>query len=178
MLLHLARYMAKPINRMQFLRGDFNGEVAFRPPWAVAEQAFSETCDRCDKCIEACFSDVLKRGAGGFPEVNFSKAGCDFCGDCASACPTRAINKTDSNSETPWYQYASVKTSCLSENGVVCRSCGEACDVKAIRFKLVVGGSAMLEMDPAQCNGCGECISVCPVGAIEMKHFEEELATN
>ena len=67
-----------------------------------------------------------------------------------------------------------MKSNCLSENSVVCRSCGEACDVGAIRFKLVVGGSALLEMNTTQCNGCGECISVCPVGAIEMKHFETD----
>lgn len=158
---------------MQFLRGDFKGEVAQRPPWSISEDLFTTTCDRCDKCIKACPPRILKRGASGFPEMNFSKAGCDFCQACAQNCPTKAIHLTPSNQDTPWQLAATFKNNCLSENGVVCRSCGDVCETRAIRFKLVVGGAAMIEMNSLQCNGCGECVSLCPVGAIEMKAVDQ-----
>lgn len=167
--------MAKQLNRMQFLRGDFNGEVAFRPPWAIEEAEFTEACDRCDKCIEVCHAKIIKRGTGGFPETDFSKAGCDFCEACVQACPTPALQINEQNQERPWNQVATFKDNCLSENGVVCRSCGDVCEARAIKFKMVVGGSSMLIMNPDECTGCGECISFCPIHAIEMKHIPSEL---
>ncbi|MCW9012156.1 MAG: ferredoxin-type protein NapF [Gammaproteobacteria bacterium] len=164
--------MAKRINRMQFLRGDFEGEGAFRPPWAIAENTFTDICDRCDQCLKACPLNIIKPGIAGFPEIDFSRGGCDFCESCAQACPTQALHITDSNIEMPWQHIANVKTSCLSENGVVCRCCGDVCEMHAIRFKLVVGGSALIDLNTEECNGCGECVSVCPVQAIEMQHVQ------
>ena len=119
--------MTKQLNRMQFLRGDFKAEVVFRPPWAVEESLFTDACDRCDKCIKACPANILKRGTAGFPEVEFSKGGCDFCQACVDICPTQALLIKESNQQRPWNQVATFKDDCLSENGVVCRSCGDVC---------------------------------------------------
>ncbi len=164
--------MAKQLNRMQFLHGDFKAEAAFRPPWAIEESLFTDACDRCDKCINACPSKILQRGSAGFPEVNYSKGGCDFCQVCVDICPTQALLINQSNKRQPWNQVATFKNNCLSENGVVCRSCGDVCESRAIKFKMTVGGSATVEMNPDECNGCGECISFCPIGAIEMKKLQ------
>lgn len=167
--------MAKQLNRMQFLRGDFTAEGAFRPPWAVAENAFIESCDRCDACIKACPPKIIKRGQAGFPEISFTKTGCDFCEACVRACKSEALQITSDNHYQPWQQIAKFKRNCLSENGVICRSCGDVCEGRAIKFKMIVGGSALVQMDSSSCNGCGECVSVCPVQAIEMKHIKAEI---
>jgi ferredoxin-type protein NapF len=164
--------MATQPNRMQFLRGDFSAEGAFRPPWAIMEQAFTDTCDRCDACIKACPPKLLQRGNAGFPEISFQRNGCDFCEACARSCPTQALHITTENHYQPWQLVAKFKRNCLSENGVVCRSCGDVCEGRAIKFKMIVGGSALVQMDASLCNGCGECVSVCPVQAIEMKHIK------
>ncbi len=169
--------MATRLNRMQFLRGDFKGEAALRPPWAIAEDVFVDTCDRCDRCIKACPSNILFRGGAGFPEVNFSQAGCDFCQACVEHCPTQALSLDQSDYEAPWSYVAHVKDNCLSERGVVCRSCGDVCETRTIKFKLVVGGSALLELNTADCNGCGECVSICPVNAIEIKPIDNRAET-
>ena len=168
--------MAERLNRAQFLRGDFSAEGAFRPPWAVAEYPFTELCDRCDACIKACPSNLLKRGTAGYPEIEFHKNGCDFCEACARSCPTSAIHISAENHFQPWQLIAKFKHNCLSENGVVCRSCGDLCESRAIKFNMVVGGSALLKLDTSLCNGCGECVSVCPVQAIEIKHINTEEA--
>lgn len=42
-----------------------------RPPWSGDESHFLTHCTRCDACINACENNVLQRGAGGYPSVNF-----------------------------------------------------------------------------------------------------------
>lgn len=154
------------INRLQFLRGQFKGESPLRPPWAIAESLFTEQCERCDACVSVCHSKIIKRGASGFPEMDFSRHGCDFCRACVQSCPSGALNKT---AESPWSVQASFKSHCLAERGVTCRSCADVCEHRAIRFRLVVGGRAHIEFDSQACTGCGECVALCPVHAIEMK---------
>jgi ferredoxin-type protein NapF len=159
---------------MQFLRGDFTAEEVFRPPWAVAEKAFVELCERCDACIKACPNNIIKRGSAGFPQINFQAGGCSFCTACVTSCSTQALHISGENLNEPWHQVAKFKASCLSENGVVCRCCGDVCESRAIKFKMVVGGSALLQIDASLCNGCGECVSVCPVQAVAMEGIKVE----
>ena len=162
------------MNRLQFLRGNYKSEPSLRPPWSQVEDVFVDVCDRCDKCITACHNAVIKRGSAGFPEMNFASAGCDFCEACVEACPTQAIQLTDVNRLQPWIYKASINNTCFSERGIVCRSCGEVCEMRAIRFKLAVGGVAHIEFNTQDCNGCGECVSVCPANAIAIKYVEQK----
>ncbi len=82
------------ITRMQLLRGDIKGEKKpFRPPWSIPEQYFVDYCTRCDKCIEVCFDDLIIKGRGGYPQMDFKQGGCDFCEDCLNVCETNALKK-------------------------------------------------------------------------------------
>lgn len=42
-----------------------------RPPRSGDESHFLTHCTRCDACINACENNILQRGAGGYPSVNF-----------------------------------------------------------------------------------------------------------
>jgi len=160
-----ARGLSKAIHRRQFLGGDLSGQRrAFRPPWAVEESLFIERCDRCRECLSACPEGILIIGSGGFPEVDFSRGGCTFCEECLHVCKPLALEAGDS----PWRIKAEILPNCLSLNAVVCRSCGEACEEEAIRFRLERGGVARPVIDLGQCNGCGECYGVCPVKSVRM----------
>lgn len=68
-----------------------------------------------------------------------------------------------------------IGAACLALKQVVCHSCGDACEVRAIRFKLRAGGVSVPELDTAACTGCGACRGACPVGAIAMRHTESEV---
>ena len=138
-----------------------------RPPWAIDEDTFIERCNRCGECALQCPQNIIRMASGGFPEVDFSAAGCDFCEVCVDVCEPGALKVRQT---AAFDLYAEIKDTCLSERGVICRSCGEACDSQAIRFKLVVGGAAQVSMDTDLCNGCGECISTCPADAITIQH--------
>lgn len=158
------------ISRMQFLRGRFRSEApALRPPWALEEDAFLLACERCDACLRACPTQILQPGSGRFPQVDFSKGECTFCGDCVRACPTKALDKTAlAQSSPPWAVQAQIGNACLALNHVVCRSCGEACDAQAIRFRPALGGISRPELDVGLCTGCGACFAICPTQAITM----------
>jgi len=58
---------------------------------------------------------------------------------------------------------------CLANNAVSCRSCEELCDEDAIRFRPVAGGPAVPVIIEDSCTGCGDCLGVCPVDAIDLQ---------
>ncbi len=151
--------------RLVFGRGHSSQPV--RPPWAIDENNFIEVCDRCAECVRQCPRNIIHLADGGFPELNFSHAGCDFCKVCEAVCKTNAIN---ANTFTALNLYAEINTECFSNRGVICRSCGEVCPGRAIRFQHVVGGLTQTIMNSDLCNGCGECVSICPAHAITIKH--------
>jgi len=69
---------------------------------------------------------------------------------------------------------ASISAHCLSIRGVTCRSCDDACGVRAIRFRPQLGGRSRPAIDPELCTGCGDCVPVCPVAALSI----QEAASN
>ncbi|MCB1960203.1 MAG: ferredoxin-type protein NapF [Rhodocyclaceae bacterium] len=153
--------------RRGFLRGrprDIASE--FRPPWAGDEHDFIRLCTRCDACIEACPTKLIKAGGGGYPSVDFSRAECTFCGECARVCDSGAIARRQD--AAPWGLRARFGAACIAAKGVECRICGESCEAGAVRFRPVLGGISQPEFEIERCTGCGACVAPCPVTAIAM----------
>lgn len=143
--------------------------TAQRPPWAMPEADFTSLCSRCDECVAACPTGLLKRGDGGFPEAVFTPGhapdGCTFCGDCVARCASGALNAAI---VPPWRQVAEFGEDCLARRGVVCRTCGEGCPADAIHFPPRLGGVAQPQLAAADCTGCGACLADCPTRAIRI----------
>ena len=155
------------VNRRQFLRGNFRTAPApQRPPWALAEEQFISACSRCGDCVPVCPTRIIVV-VRGFPEVDFKRGECTFCGACATACIDRALVNSDTRNQ-PWAIKARVAESCLAQHGVECRICGDHCGVAAIRFSPRLGGPPVAEIDVAACTGCGACVAPCPVNAISI----------
>lgn len=154
------------ISRRQFLRGDVAGrKPALRPPWALAEEAFLLACTRCGQCAPACPTKIIVVERG-YPVVDFSRGECTFCAACLSACETGALVRRED--QAPWRIRARIAPSCMAFGNSVCRSCGDACEALAIRFRPRVGGAAVPEVDGEKCTGCGACVAPCPVKAIAL----------
>ena len=167
--------MSSPdLNRRFFLRGKVKPPpvAVLRPPWAVNESQFIETCTRCDDCIEACPESILVRGDGGFPTVNFKQGECTFCAQCAQSCQIGAINihnvKDNFSPDNAWDLDVVFSSKCLSLNAIVCRICGDSCEPHAIRFQLKVGGVSEPKITLDDCTGCGACLAICPVDAVQI----------
>ena len=158
--------MNAQVSRMQFLQGDFKGsEAPLRPPWAITEELFTQTCTQCGECISRCPTHIIKQGRGHFPVVDFSSGECIFCEQCADICKLHALKKTD----TPWSVKATINEAvCITFQGVECRSCYDPCDDRAIKMPPRLGGISVPVLDTNNCSGCGACSSVCPVQAISM----------
>ena len=100
------------------------------------------------------------------PTVDFSRAECTFCGECVEACRPKALEKRED--VPPWRFKAQILSNCLAKANVVCRACGDACAVQAIRFSPALMAAAQPVVDGEVCTGCGACYAPCPVQAIRI----------
>ena len=157
----------RTISRAQFLRGDWGREQSIvRPPWSLPEGRFTVTCDGCGDCVDACPQNILKINGRRLAEVDFSRNACTFCGDCATTCSPGAIAGPGNNAKLPWQLIAGISPDCLAIKGTSCLRCLESCPTEAIVARPALRGKTSMEISAAACNGCGACVSDCPVGAI------------
>jgi len=154
------------ISRRQFLRGDLSGARApLRPPWALSEPRFVDACNRCGDCVTACPEKIIIV-VRGYPAIDFARAACTFCAACVDACVPQALRQTADAS--PWRIRPQIGAACVANDNIVCRSCGDACAARAIRFSPRLGSVGKPEVDDERCTGCGACIAPCPVTAIRL----------
>jgi ferredoxin len=73
--------------------------------------------------------------------------------------------------------FAQINASCLTSQGVFCRTCSEACEPDAITFTPAVGCAPIPQINEDACTGCGECVGICPANALVLKqrHKKENL---
>lgn len=154
------------VSRRQFLRGQFASRMIQRPPWALPEDDFIKACTRCLDCVPVCPTQIIVV-VRGFPEVDFTLGQCTFCGNCATLCKDGALPRADKKA-VPWSIKARIAATCLAQQDVECRACGDPCEADAIRFSPRAGGPPLPEVDAALCTGCGACVAPCPVTAITL----------
>ncbi len=142
-----------------------------RPPWSAGEDDFTRDCTRCGECIKHCPTKVLNVGEGQFPQLDFNENECDFCEVCVTVCPTNAIDKRHPKTA---HFYPKILDTCLTQNDIYCRSCGENCEPQAIQFTYIDNAIAKPQIDLDLCIQCGACVSPCPSTSIQ---FEANLIT-
>ena len=153
-------------SRRALLRGELRAQAPLRPPWALPEAAFVDTCTACHACLGACPEGVLVRGPAGYPVFSPKRGECTFCGDCEAACEPAALSRR--TSQDPWHLLPRFGEDCLTAKGVVCRSCSDACGDDAIVFPRA--RVAVPQVSADRCTGCGACVAACPTHAISLHH--------
>lgn len=139
-------------------------DAPIAPPWSDAARVMAH-CTACGACAEACPQDILAIAGGTHPVIAFTQP-CTFCGACAEACPEPVF---DTGRTPPWDAVAAVSDGCLERQGVTCRACEDVCEARALRCRPQPGGRAVMTVDAGACTGCGGCVPVCPVGAIDVR---------
>ncbi len=139
-----------------------------RPPGALAEPQFVQTCEACGKCVDACparaifLHDEPGATAGKTPVIDPDRAACVICEGllCTHVCPSGALLPL-TEPEQIRMGLAEVYTPiCSRTNGEKCVVCVELCPLgpAAIRF----AGTGPPEVLPDGCTGCGVCQLHCP----------------
>lgn len=150
--------------RALFRRLSNQSAEVLRPPWAIDEYEFVNTCTACGACRLACETNIIKLDKRNQPCVDFNEGECTFCKNCVEACENEALFYTD----TPWSTATTVNSSCLAHNHVHCQSCSDHCEQQAIHFAISTHGISKPKINSQSCNGCGACISICPQQSIEI----------
>lgn len=133
------------------------------PPWMhdLLQQGACRACPQA--CVTACGQDIIRihpdgHALAGFPWLDFSAAGCTFCGACVQACPLEHARDVPPFPGT----VRLMQSRCLAWNDVICLSCIGACLSRA----LVPDRRQRVSVVSGRCTGCGMCVSRCPVGAL------------
>lgn len=157
--------------RRGFLRGKLQTPTAqLRLPWVTQEQDFIEQCTRCNDCLTACPENILVKGDGGFPTVDFTKGECTFCQACVDVCTQPFF--VDDKSVKAWPIHLTFLDNCLAKNSVLCQSCQDVCDTEAISFSYSAGSIPQPQISQSDCTGCGACVMPCPSQAIALNLIE------
>jgi ferredoxin-type protein NapF len=61
-----------------------------------------------------------------------------------------------------------ITEACLAKRNIMCESCAEACEPRAIQFTRS-GAIKIPHLNAARCTACRECVEVCPVDAIRIE---------
>lgn len=164
-----------------------SGQRFLRPPGALAEPAFSDTCSRCGDCVKACPAQAIRidtsenadhpegdhRTAGGLPYIIARESPCVVCTDlsCMNACPTGALEKLQSRNQIQMGYATTDHSRCLrgmgyevyddpsTLEGEDCQVCVSQCPLEDEAIGIDDHGTVEIRHG---CIGCGVCEQVCP----------------
>ena len=137
-----------------------------RPPGAISEKQFLQSCSRCDECIHACPKDAIVRAPKkmGFlvyntPYIDPMRNPCVMCTDlpCISACPDKALLPVQELTDVNMGYAILDKKKCQAYGDTFCQQCVIDCPVPGaitqINDKPII--------DKNICTGCGVCMRSC-----------------
>lgn len=148
-----------------------------RPPGALAEKEFVQTCITCQECIRICPSLALRPAlfeggltSIGTPILSSRQGACSYITGCpqlcAQVCPVGAIRSIPLSEMKTGIARVDHRACLAWDQGEKCLVCVEAClsdAAKSINGRVIV--------DTEKCIGCGRCESGCPVPGSAIKVY-------
>ena len=139
----------------------------FRPPGALPEAAFLETCHRCGNCVKNCPAnaifplETLQPDLANTPYIDPEEQPCVLCDSlaCMYVCPSGALQPVYAEDIKIGIAVFSADT-CLRTKDVDCTYCVDTCPIGADAIHFTSEG--IVEVLDGGCTGCGVCQYACP----------------
>ena len=139
--------------------------IWLRPPGALNEPKFQETCSRCGNCVRVCPAQCIKidstgKLGDGAPYIDPDEMPCIVCDGlvCMRSCPTEALVPTALgllNMGTAMWN----EQTCVRSKGEDCKICVDQCPIGEVAIELIDNRIAVRDRG---CTGCGVCQHHCP----------------
>ena len=138
-----------------------------RPPGALPEAEFLETCHRCGNCIKNCPANAIlplrnrQPAIANTPYIEPDEQPCVICDSlaCMYVCPSGALKPVYAEDIRIGLAVFNVQT-CLRTKEVACTYCIDTCPIGADAIQLTTKG--VVEVLASGCTGCGVCQYACP----------------
>ena len=148
-----------------------------RPPGALPEARFLQTCIACQECVRICPSKALRPAlleggvtSIGTPILAPRQGACSFITGCpqlcTQACPVGAIRPIAVADMKVGIARVDHKACLAWDQGEKCLVCVEAClsdAAKSINGRIII--------DAQKCTGCGRCESGCPIAGSAIRIY-------
>jgi len=138
-----------------------------RPPYNEDNSLFHKSCPTCEDtpCVTICEEEIIKLDDDKVPYISFDESGCTFCQECAKACPNEVLVLGEVVVNQINAKVSIDIGTCLAWSDVMCSSCLDSCDERAIEFLGVFRPTVNMN----KCTACGFCYGVCPVYSVKFK---------
>ncbi len=139
-----------------------------RPPGALPETQFLDTCYRCGNCVDVCPAKAIRTTAGeatdlrGTPYIDPDLSACVVCEElaCMKTCPSGALKRVSSGREIRMGLARLNWGLCVRSHGESCSLCMDKCPIGREAIDLSDGGE--ITVHASGCTGCGTCQFYCP----------------
>jgi MauM/NapG family ferredoxin protein len=146
---------------------DDPNRVILRPPGALPEPEFLETCHRCGNCVKNCPANAIfplqstQPDIANTPYIDPEEQPCVICDSlaCMYVCPSGALQTVYAEDIKIGLAVFSAET-CLRTKDVDCTYCVDTCPIGEDAIHLTADG--VVEVIDAGCTGCGVCQYACP----------------
>ncbi len=151
-------------------------DTLLRPPGAVPEDRFAGLCIRCNNCVHACPSKIIRPDTGheaglagfGAPIIRFEsdyQYCLETCNACTQVCPTGALVPLSLQQKNKYVIGEALVDNnvCLTALGKKeCNACEHACPYDAVHITWDEQQYNAYPVVNDKCTGCGACEVVCP----------------
>ncbi len=141
--------------------------TVLRPPGALPENEFLDTCYRCGNCVEVCPATAIRTinsddpEMAGTPYIDPDLAACVVCDElaCMKSCPSGALKLVKAPLEISMGRSKVNYSTCLRSHQQDCTVCLDKCPLAEQAIALDEKGKIQVQQG---CVGCGTCQFYCP----------------
>ncbi len=142
--------------------------AVLRPPGALPEKEFLDTCYRCGNCVDVCPARAIRTmsaeeaDGAGMPYIDPDLAACVVCDElaCMKACPSGALRLVADPGDIHIGLAHVDQDVCVRKRGEDCTLCLDKCPVGTDAIGINKRG--VVQVEPDGCVGCGVCQFYCP----------------